>query len=79
MLADEVVARWHADRRSSAYLNLDFKDDSPALSLEVALSPASHGGGVAPGPAHPGFRGEPQPAAEVNTSPELRWKRPTVA
>ena len=40
MLADEVVARWHADRRSSAYLNLDFNDDSPALSLEVALSPA---------------------------------------
>jgi hypothetical protein len=40
MMADEVVARWHQDRRSSAYLNLDFNDDSPALPLDVALSPA---------------------------------------
>lgn len=39
MLAEQVVSRWHQDRCSSAYLNLDFNDDSPALSLEVALSP----------------------------------------
>ncbi len=39
MIADQVVVRWHQDRRSSAYLNLDFNDDSPALSLDVALSP----------------------------------------
>jgi hypothetical protein len=39
MIADQVVALWHQDRRSSAYLNLDFNDDSPALSLDVALSP----------------------------------------
>jgi hypothetical protein len=38
MIADQVVVRWHQDRRSSAYLNLDFNDDSPALSLDVALS-----------------------------------------
>ena len=39
MIADQVVVRWHQDRRSSAYLNLDFNDDSRALSLDVALSP----------------------------------------
>ncbi len=39
MIADQVVVRWHQDRRSSAYLNLDFNDDSPALPLDIALSP----------------------------------------
>jgi hypothetical protein len=39
MIADQVVVRWHQDRRSSAYLNLDFNDDSPGLPLDVALSP----------------------------------------
>lgn len=40
MIADQVVARWHEERRSSAYLNLDFNDDTPALSLETALAPS---------------------------------------
>lgn len=37
-IADEIIARCHQERRSSAYLNLDLADDSPGLSLEVALS-----------------------------------------
>lgn len=37
-IADEIIARWHQERRSSAYLNLDLDDDSPALSLDAALS-----------------------------------------
>lgn len=37
-MADELIARLHQKRRSSAYLNLDFADDLPGLSMEVALS-----------------------------------------
>lgn len=37
-IADQIIARWHQERRSSAYLNLDLDDDSPALSLDAALS-----------------------------------------
>ena len=36
--ADEVVSIWHRERRSSFYLNMDFDDDMPALSMDVALS-----------------------------------------
>ena len=39
-IADEVVARWHAERQSTAYLNLDFDDDAPGLSLDAALAPS---------------------------------------
>lgn len=37
-IADEVIARWHQDRRSSVYLNLDLDDGLPGLALDVALS-----------------------------------------
>jgi hypothetical protein len=65
MMADEVVARWHQDRRSSAYLNLDSNDDSPGLPLDVALSPAGQPATImvlreeAP---DPGFQGAVYPA-----------------
>ena len=36
--ADELVGRWHRERKSSVYLNMDFDDDRPALSMDVALS-----------------------------------------
>ncbi len=36
--ADELVSRWHRERKSSVYLNMDFDDDTPALSMDVALS-----------------------------------------
>lgn len=38
-VADAVVTRWHQERRSSVYFNVDFDDDSPGLALDVALSP----------------------------------------
>lgn len=38
MLADRLITEWHAERRSSAYLNLDLDDDSPALSMDAALA-----------------------------------------
>jgi hypothetical protein len=64
MIADQVVVRWHQDRRSSAYLNLDFNDDSRALSLDVALSPGGQQATivVAPGDAGAGFQGALPPA-----------------
>ena len=36
--ADELVSTWHRERKSSVYLNMDFDDDTPALSMDVALS-----------------------------------------
>lgn len=36
--ADELVSQLHRERRSSFYLNMDFDDDNPALSMDVALS-----------------------------------------
>ena len=36
--ADELVGIWHRERQSSFYLNMDFDDDKPALSMDVALS-----------------------------------------
>lgn len=39
-IADEIVTRWHADHRSSVYLNLDFDDDTPGLALDAALAAA---------------------------------------
>lgn len=38
IVADQVVQRWHHERQSSAYFNLDLDDDSPALDLSVAIS-----------------------------------------
>jgi len=38
MIADQVIAEWHRERRSSAYLNIDLDDDSPALPMDVALA-----------------------------------------
>ena len=37
-IADDVVSRWHRERQSSVYLNLDLDDDLPGLALDVALS-----------------------------------------
>jgi hypothetical protein len=37
-LANELIAQWHQERRSSVYLNLDRDDELPALSLDAALS-----------------------------------------
>ena len=45
-IADEVVERWHAERQSTAYLNLDFDDDTPALPLDAALAPAGAPGTI---------------------------------
>lgn len=45
-LADEIVTGWHAERRSSVYLNLDFNDDSPGLSLDAALAPRGQQGTI---------------------------------
>lgn len=38
-VADSLIARWHRERQSSVYLNIDFDDDLPGLDLSVALSP----------------------------------------
>ena len=57
-LAEQLVARCHAERRSSAYLNLDLDPDGPALSLDVALSVANQPGTLVV------FRNQP-PAAET--------------
>lgn len=43
-VADQIVTRWHQDRRSSAYLNLDRDDGLPGLCLDVALSAAGSPG-----------------------------------
>lgn len=37
-VASRLMARCHAERRSSVYLNVDRNDDSPGLSLDAALS-----------------------------------------
>ena len=37
-LANELIAQWHQERRSSAYFNLDRDDELSALSLDAALS-----------------------------------------
>lgn len=46
LLADQLIARCHLERRSSVYLNLDIDDDSPGLALDVALSPTSQPGTI---------------------------------
>lgn len=45
-LADDLVGQFHADRRSSVYLNLEFDDGSPGHSLDAALSQASAPGTI---------------------------------
>lgn len=45
-IADEVITRWHDERRSSVYLNLDFDDDLPGLPLDAALSPDGEPGTI---------------------------------
>ena len=37
-IANELVRRWHQERRSSAYFNLDRDDELPALALDAARS-----------------------------------------
>lgn len=37
-VADSVISRWHQERQSSVYLNLDLDDGLPGLALDVALS-----------------------------------------
>lgn len=58
-LAEQLVARCHSERRSSAYLNLDLDPDGPALSLDVALSAANQPGTLVL------FRNQP-PVAETS-------------
>jgi len=36
--ADSVITRWHRERQSSVYLNVDLDDGLPGLALDVALS-----------------------------------------
>ena len=57
--ADELIARCHRERRSSVYLNLDVDDDSPALSLDVALSQSNSVGTIVV------FRDQPPVAGSV--------------
>ena len=37
-VADSVISRWHRERQSSVYLNVDLDDELPGLALDVALS-----------------------------------------
>lgn len=45
LLADQLIARCHRERRSSVYLNLDLAD-APALALDVALAPTKQPGTI---------------------------------
>lgn len=45
-VANQLVERCHLERRHSVYLNLDLDDDTPALSLDVALSQAGAPGTI---------------------------------
>jgi hypothetical protein len=58
-VADELIARCHREHRSSVYLNLDLDDDTPALSLDVALSHSNTPGTIAV------FRDQPPVAGSV--------------
>lgn len=65
VLADRLITEWHAERRSSAYLNLDLDDDSPALSVDAALA----------------VRGEPRTIVVFRNLPpsegsEVQWTPP---
>ena len=46
MIADQVITEWHAERKSSAYLNLDLDDDTPALSMDTAVAVAGQPGTI---------------------------------
>jgi hypothetical protein len=37
-IANELIRKWHLERRSSAYFNLDRDDDLPGFTLEAARS-----------------------------------------
>ena len=37
-IANELIQKWHLERRSSAYLNLDRDDDLPGFTLDAAMS-----------------------------------------
>lgn len=64
LIADQVITEWHDQRRSSAYLNLDLDDDSPGLSMDVALSQHGKPGNILV------FRElAPQDGSEVAVSP----------
>jgi hypothetical protein len=45
-MADQLITRCHQERRSSVYLNRDLDDDTPALSLDVALSQVNTPGAI---------------------------------
>ena len=45
-VADGLIARCHQERRSSVYLNLDLDDDTPGLSLDVAMSQSNTPGTI---------------------------------
>jgi len=52
-LAEQLVRRCHQDRRSYAYLNMEFDDGKPGLSMEVALAQREAAGTIVV------FRNEP--------------------
>lgn len=60
-MADQLITRCHQERRSSVYLNLDLDDDTPPLSLDVALSAGGAPGTIAV------FRDQP-PAAGTSAA-----------
>jgi hypothetical protein len=45
-LADNLISRCHEEHWSSVYLNLELDDDTPGLSLDVALSQANTTGSI---------------------------------
>lgn len=65
-IADAVISRWHEERQSSVYLNLDLDDDLPGLSLDIALSQSGMPGVV--------VILRDQPPAEGSEPPSLRHR-----
>jgi hypothetical protein len=74
-VADEVVAGWHQEHKSSVYLNIDLDDDLPGLSLDVALSQQGTPGTAVVfrnAPAAEGSQASFVPPPGVTMPPELR-------
>ena len=71
-LAEEFITRCHQNRQSYVYLNLQLADDSPGLSLDVALSNTDTPGTVVV------FRNQPPAAGTtVEVSPPPGVTMPT--